>query len=302
VNADATLYAQWVVTPVVPPGATLAEKLAYIAGRADDGAVYDIEIAGDEYISPQTISTMGRNVTVIIHSASQADIKAIQLESTGSLFSVNSNITLKLNNIVLKGISSNTAALVTVGQGGNLVVDDGAVISLNTNISSQKGGGVYLNNGTMTMNGGEISNNTVTSQRAYGGGIYLENNSSVILTGGIISNNVVPSTYYYAYGGGIYIATGCTATMNGGVISNNKVSQGWGNYGGGVFVATGGTFIKRHAAGTTTSGVIYGATGDMANTSTNGATLYRDNGTLHKVDRTLGAYDEITSASDEGWE
>jgi hypothetical protein len=33
VNANAALYAQWISTPIVPEGATLAQKLAYIAGR-----------------------------------------------------------------------------------------------------------------------------------------------------------------------------------------------------------------------------------------------------------------------------
>jgi hypothetical protein len=292
VTGNATLYAQWDNAPLVPGGSTLAEKFAYIASQTDDGTVYDITVTQNEYLDPTTVETMGRNVTINLHSASAADIKSIQLESPGSLFVINSNMTLKLSNIILKGISSNNVALITVGNSGSLVMDDGAKITLNTNISAQ-GGGVRLNNGTMTMNGGEISYNTVGPYwpDGGGGGISLNNNSTVILKGGIISNNTVNG-----YGGGIYIGSTCTVTMNGGIVSNNNITRS----GGGVYVA--GTFIKRPAPGTTESGIIYGGIGAMANTGT-GAALYRANGTLHRVERTLGVYDEITSASDDGgWE
>ncbi|MDR0685797.1 MAG: InlB B-repeat-containing protein [Spirochaetaceae bacterium] len=50
VNGNTAFYAQWANEPVTPPGATLAEKFAYIAGRADDGAVYDIEVSDTVYI------------------------------------------------------------------------------------------------------------------------------------------------------------------------------------------------------------------------------------------------------------
>jgi uncharacterized repeat protein (TIGR02543 family) len=300
VTANATLYAQWSSAPVVPEGSTLAEKLAYIADRADDGTVYDIMISENEYLDPTTVETMGRNVTINLHSVSAADIKSIQLERPGSLFVINSNVTLKLSNIILKGVSSNNVALVTVGNSGSLVMDDGAKITMNTSTGGTthiKGGGVYLDNGTMVMNGGEISYNTVYAYWADGGGIFLENNSTLILKGGIISNNNSTGDRNFERGGGISVGANSTVTMNGGILSNNTSNMS----GGGVFVAGNGTFIKRHASGTTESGIIYGGTGAMANTGT-GSALYRENGTLHRVERTLGVYDEITSASDEGWE
>jgi protein involved in polysaccharide export with SLBB domain len=310
VTGNTSFYAQWMSAPVVPPGATLAQQLAYIAGQADDGDIYDIVVSDNIYMNPATVSTLGRDVTVIIHSASSADIKSIQLDSAGFLFSVDANITLKLQDITLKGISSNTSALVQVGQGGTLVLETGAKITLNTNNrSSQIGGGVYINGGTMIMRGGEVSENTVYSSSAGGGGIYVNNTGTLTISGGVISGNMVQTGVHewFAYGGGVYINNNCTATMSGGIIGGNTAT-GWHDAGGGVYINGTGTFIKRHVSGSSTSGIIYGATGDMANTASDtnpsygGAALFRSGGTLNKVNRTLGNFDEITSVSDEGWE
>jgi uncharacterized repeat protein (TIGR02543 family) len=310
VNGNTNLYAQWLSAPVTPPGNTLAEKLAYIAGRADDGTVYDIVVTQNEYLSPTTVSTMGRNVTVVIASADPNNVKAIQLEDTGFLFTIDTNITLKMRNIILKGISSNTGALVQVGQGGTLLLESGAKVTLNTNVPSggdslQKGGGVYINGGSFVMDdGGEISGNNVSPRYAYGGGIYVDNKGTALIRGGLISGNTVYSgSGFSGSGGGIYIVANCTVTMNGGIIAGNSAT-GWWHNGGGVYVESGGVFVKRHASGGSTSGIIYGsAGGDNANSAGgNGDALYRANGSLKKRNATLNNFDEITSQSDEGWE
>jgi hypothetical protein len=101
VNANATFYAQWISKPIVPEGATLAQKLAYIAGRSDDGTVYDIEISENEYLEPTVISTMGRNVSITLHSQDSANMHTIELANAGHLFSINGSITLKIENIIL---------------------------------------------------------------------------------------------------------------------------------------------------------------------------------------------------------
>jgi hypothetical protein len=88
--------------------------------------------------------------------------------------------------------------------------------------------------------------------------------------------------------------------MNGGTISSNTSCLG-----GGVYVASSGLFIKRPASGSSTSGIIYGSTGENANSVGEygtGVAVYRENGSLHNRNATLGYYDEITSQSDTGWE
>jgi hypothetical protein len=304
VNANTTFYAQWLSVPIEPPGATLAEKLAYIRNNAGDGVVYNIVVNSNEYIGPQTVSTMGRNITVNIHSASSSDVKSVQLESAGHLFSVDTNITLKLQDIVLKGISTNNRALVLVGQGGKLILNSGAKVTLNTNTGYS--GGVHVNGGVLELNdGSEITGNVAS---AVGGGVFVINNGSVVIHGGIISENTAKygssSPYWNSdYGGGIYIAGNSLVSMAGGVISKNIAGGTWGR-GGGIYVENGSSFTKRAISGSSTSGIIYGGTAGVdANTAgINGQAIYRDFGTLKNRNTTLSYYDEISTNSDEGWE
>jgi len=300
VNANTSFYARWFSVPITPPGTTLAEQLAYIANNGGDGVVYDIVVNSNVYMGPTTVATMGRNITVNISSASSTDVKAIQLEGQGHLFSIDTGITLKLQDIVLRGHSNNNKALVAVGQ-GTLVLNSGAKITMNTNVSSWEGGGIYVNGGILEMNEGcEISNNetTLLEYRAGGGGIYV-NNGNVTIRGGSIFLNVVR-----ARGGGIRIRGNSTVSMTGGIISKNLS----GNYGtadgGGIFVDNGSSFTKRAASGNSNSGIIYGSTGENANTSgiNSGHAIYRDWGTLRQRNTTLSGYDEISTGNDVGWE
>jgi hypothetical protein len=312
VSANATLYAQWESVPIDPSGSTLSQKLAYIRNNAGDGVVYDILIDKNEYLGPESVSTLGRNITVNIHSSSSADVKSIQLESQGHLFSIGTNVTLKLENIVLKGISTNNNALVLVGQGGGLILNSGSKITLNTNRGNENGGGVFVNGGTIEMNdGSEIIENSVINSWAYGGGINVGNRGNGIIRGGIISGNYLNTgSSWRAAGGGINVTGNSTVTMSGGSISKNECA-GWAPRGGGINIDSGSTFTKRATTGGTTSGIIYGSTGDEANILTPGA--FNDGGyalfrffssSISKSRRnyTLGYYDEISTLTDDGWE
>ena len=323
VNANVSLYARWLSVPITPPGSTLAQQLAYITNNAGDGVVYDIVVNSDVYMGPTTVATMGRNITVNIRSASPADVKIIQLEGQGHLFSVDASITLKLQDIELRGHSTNIRALVAVGQGGALVLNSGSKITLNTNTTTGDGygGGVRINGGTLEINdGAEISGNKtfgnyygtgVYYDNAYGGGIYLENRSSVSIRGGTISENTVTcgGRYYdSSLGGGIYISGNSTVTMTGGVISKNIGDGGINSniFGGGIYVENDSSFTKRAAPGSSTSGIIYGSTGEYGNMARNnngnGHAVYRNWGTLKLRNTTLGGYDEISTGNDVGWE
>jgi hypothetical protein len=249
-------------------------------------------------MGPATVSTMGRNITVIIRSASSADVKSIQLENQGHLFSVDNNVTLKLQNIVLKGMSANNRALVLVAQGGKIILDSGVKITANTTVSNTEGGGIYVNGGILEMNEGcEISGNT-TNQMGNGGGIYVGNRGTVTIRGGLITSNKIANIVSNG-GAGIFITGNSTVTMTGGIISKNAA---W--YGGGVYIwDSGSNFTKRAVSGNSESGIIYGSTGDNANIATyNGSAVFRGFGSKKNRNSTLGYYDEISTATDEGWE
>jgi hypothetical protein len=249
--------------------------------------VYDIEISTDEYVEPQTVMTMGRNVTVHIHGSSESSIPTISLYSSGSLFTVSTNITLKLENINLQGRSSNDTALIRVDADGTLVVETGTKISGNTNAAGN-GGGILIHGGAVIMNGGEISGNKSKA----GGGVFLEESTAAftLKSGKIMENEATNS------GGGICIVNG-TVTMNGGEISRNTTPLN----GGGIFYTgySDARFIKISPPGSSVSGIVYGtSTGELANTANKGDVIFDItaswSGNYYNYrNRTLGQFDEF---------
>lgn len=124
---------------------------------------------------------------------------------------------------------------VRVNSGSGLIMNGGTITGNSAN--SAGGGGVYVNQGSFTMNGGVISGNACTESNSTGGGsgggVYISS-SVFTMNGGTISDNTVAGR-----GGGIY-ATGCGVfTMNGGTVSGNTAvsdKNGNGGYGGGVYL------------------------------------------------------------------
>jgi len=176
---------------------------------------------------------------------------------------------------------------------------------MNTNIGDGKGGGVYVNGGSLELNDGvEISGNRSGNEYGGGGGMYVENLGSIVMRGGLISENTCSAVgAWYHHGGGIYIRGNSTVTMSGGIIAKNTASI-YRSRGGGVFVDNGSSFIKR-AQGGGSSGIIYGETGDNANVASSlegGHAIYRNFGTKKERNTTLGGYDEISTGNDVGWE
>ena len=292
--------------PITPPGSTLSEQLAFIRSNSGDGTVFEIVVYNNEYMGPTSISTMGRNINVNIRSASSASPRTIQLDGQGHLFSVDSNITLRLQDIVLRGHSNNNVGLVGVGSGGALVLNSGAKVTQNVNRNgNQCGGGIYINGGYLELNdGAEITENSVVERPlVYGGGIYVENKGSVNIYGGLVSENTASGngTSPGGVGGGICITGNSTINMWGGIISKNLANHA----GGGIYIENGSSFIKRAALGSNTSGVIYGGTGGEANVATRnnqGHAIRRNFGTLRNRNTTLGGFDEISTGNDVGWE
>jgi fibronectin type 3 domain-containing protein len=277
----------------IPDGFGLAQAIDYISAQVDQGTTYDITVHNNDFLDPQVIMTLGKNVTVYIHSPSTDAVNTITLNSNGTLFTVDNNITVKLENIILKGRSSNDASLVRVVQGGTLIMESGSAVTDNTN--SGDGGGIYIDRGTVTMNNGRVSGN----KAANGGGFYISGSDALFtLAGGEIAANTATS-----HGGGMYLITQSKALMTGGIIKGNTA-----NIGGGVslhmdYIST--NFAKTCAAGSTTSGVIYGSTGnaDLANTASLGAAIFVQTGGYIVRDRMLGALDEISTDNlSEGWD
>ena len=152
--------------------------------------------------------------------------------------------------MLMKGgeISGNTASLenstpgVAVSNGASFEMEDGTI----ANNNGWRGGGVLVGTTTdtpysgeetaarFTMNGGEISNNTVTLnlENSGGGGVLVQNNAEFIMNNGIITRNTARGK---GMGGGVATSNqemdgGGRFTMNGGTISNNSAACGGGVY------------------------------------------------------------------------
>jgi uncharacterized repeat protein (TIGR02543 family) len=151
VSGNITVYAKWTAL-------SFNDALTWLSTNAVEGGAYTITLTGDETIAPATLFYGGKNVSVTIRG--DATKRTVNLSSIGSLFTVESGVTLTLdNNVVLRGRSDNGTSLVRVNNGGKLVMNTGSEISGNT---ASKGGGVYVYNGTFTMSGGTISGNTAS--------------------------------------------------------------------------------------------------------------------------------------------
>lgn len=152
--------------------------------------------------------------------------------------------------------------------GGAVAVLDGASFEMNggyielsrtygqskNNESAGNGNGVYVAEGTFTMNGGCIrGNNAGNTESHNGGAVWVGENAVFTMNGGKIGDRQILSSKYYGTqgggnisqgnGGAIYVGGG-ECYLNSGEIDSNTASGKLG--GGAVFIGEGSTFeIKR---------------------------------------------------------
>ena len=155
----------------------------------------------------------------------------------GGLYVKNINIGSNANSTDI-AISKNTAS---AGSGGGIYLTNGSVSLQSVNIENNLtykdkanasakygGGGIYVNNGSFSMASGSISGN---SSNMYGGGVFVQNEATgavkqdISLTGGTIKKNIA------LYGGGIAACGALKLDINDIEIESNTAQNG-----GGLFV------------------------------------------------------------------
>ena len=145
---------------------------------------------------------------------------------------ISNNTALLGAGIFLKGFSSN---LVPFSMSGSSLIDG------NKNINCC-GAGIYSSNANITIDGGTISNNSVSMVNGTGGAISINQSTIMTINGGKIVNNVG------WHASAISCKDDSVLTMNGGEISNNKADVDtiipWN---GGKFILNGGQ-IKNNQA------------------------------------------------------
>jgi len=304
------------------PGVDLVAKLEWFSAHAQSGRSYFIEVTKNESIAPHTFYLNGRNNITLILTGND-DQNVIEPTSNGSLFTLGTGLSLVIDgNITLRGRNANNAALVQVNASTAFTMNQGAIISGNTNSGGSgggvnlssggtftmnggtvlgntalRGGGVYMDGGTFIMHDGEISQNTASSSStdANGGGVYIGGGAFNMNRGKVYGNRALshssnPRYPSYSYGGGVYIHGG-TFTMHGGEISINTASSNTAffpsyasAYGGGVYV-WGGIFTIRggEIIGNTAS-ISYSSSGTQAH---GGGVYVRDNATFRISDGSI---------------
>jgi len=248
-------------TGIIVPGNGLAAKLAWLKSNVVSNQFYLIEITTDENIVPQTLYYSNKSDITITLSGG-GSMRTVNLSAQGSLFTINSGVTLILNNnITLNGRSGNNDSLVCIIS-GTLIMNAGTKIIGNSfagnDYSYGSGGGVNVYNGIFTMNGGEISGNTAQ----YGSAVFVKS-SDFTMNDGEISGNTASNSGGAVYnddgyftmnggkisgntakwGGGIYI-NDASFNMNGGKITNNTASGNSSSRGGGVCISGGAFQMK----------------------------------------------------------
>ena len=205
---------------------------------------------------------------------------------------VKKTVTLDLNGYVTKITGNDRYSVIKVSNEGELTLTDsrpmaghtgdaslpaGGVITRDD--SSMFGGGVHVESGSFTMEGGTIYNCSATS----GGGVYVAEGGSFTMTGGTIYNCKANSPG----GGGVFVGGG-SFTMSGGAISGCSSNDG----GGGVFVG-GGSFTM---SGGTISDCSAKKGGD-AIAAINNSTINANGGTIYSEVESFG---QILNTSTSG--
>jgi hypothetical protein len=273
---------------------------------------FTIEVTRNIFVTaPITLAQIIRYYNKNITVRGSGGEKTLGLNTLGSLFTIGDGITLTLDrDITLKGFKTNTASLICVARGGELILRDGSKVTGNINIISESdGGGVSVQTGgSMVLSGGVISEN----ESPFGGGVYVADRGSLDISGGSISGN---SAAYH--GGGVYMTNG-TVNLSGGVVNNNKVassnksssSGGAGFYiSGGKFTITGGDIDGNVSSSALGGGVHLTGTavctmtgGSISNNSvtTSGGGVYISNAALNISGGTISGNQTTSSNGDGG--
>jgi hypothetical protein len=248
-------------------------------GTADSPAV--ITLAQDLAMAAAPIAIeSGRHIKM---KATEAGVTINRATGyTKRLFTVSSGASLELDGnagaLVLDGGSvsgtSGTSSLIYVN-GGTLTMN-GEVVLKNNKMGGVDGGAIYLESGVFTMNGGIIENNTTT----YGGGGVYMSNGIFNLSGGTIQNNSA------GQGGGIAVTHG-KLNMSSGAILNNTTTGFMSGGGGGVLLETSSVVF------TMSSGTI---AGNSSSTKGGGVYVYSSGATFTKIGGTIYGSDASDGA------
>lgn len=160
------------------------------------------------YITESTPTGTGTTETLVKHTVPLTGAgKILCQEASEQVILVKG--TLELQSGVLQNTGGKHIVLV---DRGTLDVNGGYIVGGGSN--GTPGGGIYVDNGTVNIQGGVIAANRGSS----GGGIFFQNGTLNISGGAVAGNEVING--HSDNGGGIYVNSG-TLNLSGGYVTNN---------------------------------------------------------------------------------
>lgn len=234
-------------------------KDAVATGCADSNASYVIEAWADDLDMGTMAEIGGNNKDITLTSGGGGTRTITQIGDSRHIRVWNNPTnTLILENIILAGKKRTTGTAVNggvrVGYNASLIMNSGASITDcygGNDGDVTGGGGIYIEDGKLTLNGGKITGNTTSGN---GGGVRAGAAIITINSGSIEGNTAAGN------GGGIYLQAtndhNSVFNLAGGDISKNKAGNG-----GGIFAKDGdgagantvtlaaGSITKNHADG-----------------------------------------------------
>ena len=227
------------------------------------------------YITESTPTGTGTTETLVKHT--------VPLTGAGKLLCGEDSeqaILVKGTLELQSGVLQNTGGkhIVTVDR-GTLDINGGYIVGGGSN--GTPGGGIYVDNGTVNIQGGVIAANRGSS----GGGIFFQNGTLNISGGAVAGNEVING--HSDNGGGIYVNSG-TLNLSGGYVTNNYKECGCNDCrndvnnthgGGGIALAnssvmnmTGG-YVTGNYSGLAGGGIYAGFFGNNVGFTMNGGTI-----------------------------
>jgi len=178
----------------------------------------------------------GSTCEIILNSGVITGNTALNLSGAGICLLTGSNnlgsaLTINGGEISQNNMGSNSVGGGIWARDAIVTINSGEIINNTADIA---GGGIYMLESTsaghapskLIINGGTIKGNKV---RNFGAGIGIQSKiSEFIITGGLITENEATLPGGSNQGGGIYYVDGTTLTMSGGKITNNLAGSGAG--------------------------------------------------------------------------
>ena len=201
-------------------GTRACATISYAISQASAGDL--IQVLSGTFT--ETAITVNKALTITGVSASETIVQGAATAGTAAnrVFLINGGVTVRLENMTVRHGKSNSVGGGIYNNNGSLTVQNMAIV----NNQGSNGGGIYSSGGGLTVTQSTFYSNTATS----GAGIYLSGSSSSCVDApyATIINSTFSDNTAATYGGGLYVNRGVVVLRHNTITANRASSQGSG--------------------------------------------------------------------------